>query len=136
VIRWFWEVVHGWTNEQVFLSPVICLAPVTHCELTWGVQRKALLAFATGLVRAPIKGLKALNFCIQRAGPDSDRYALCRCFLRRAKLIHLPQLAGLAHVFQHFGPAGIRLEGEASQQAGAGHRLRGGIWAAIGQVAV
>jgi ubiquitin-protein ligase E3 A len=50
VLRWFWEVVHGWTNEQ----------------------RKALLAFATGLVRAPIKGLKALNFCIQRAGPDSD----------------------------------------------------------------
>jgi len=51
VIRYFWDVVHSFTEEQ----------------------KKKLLFFATGCDRAPIGGLKKLNFVITKNGPDSDR---------------------------------------------------------------
>lgn len=46
----FWEVAHELSTEE----------------------KRLLLAFATGTDRAPLGGLKNLNFVIQRAGPDSD----------------------------------------------------------------
>ena len=50
-IRSFWNVVHSLD----------------------ATQQRQLLAFVTGSDRVPIKGLATLSFCIQRAGPDSDR---------------------------------------------------------------
>eukprot|EP00126_Sphaerothecum_destruens_P006036 Sdes_comp19182_c0_seq1m9991 len=51
VIRYFWEVVHSFTEEQ----------------------KKLLLFFATGSDRVPIGGLSKLSFVIAKNGPDSDR---------------------------------------------------------------
>lgn len=48
-IQHFWQVAHELSTED----------------------KKRLLAFATGTDRAPLGGLKNLNFVIQRAGPDS-----------------------------------------------------------------
>ncbi|KNC49620.1 E3 ubiquitin-protein ligase [Thecamonas trahens ATCC 50062] len=50
-VRAFWEVVHEFDVEM----------------------KKKLLFFTTGSDRVPIKGLKALNFVVMRAGGDSDR---------------------------------------------------------------
>ncbi|KAL2913858.1 hypothetical protein HK105_206592 [Polyrhizophydium stewartii] len=51
VIRYFWEVVHEFTDEQ----------------------KKLLLFFATGSDRVPVGGLSKLQFVIARNGTDSDR---------------------------------------------------------------
>jgi len=50
-IRAFWEVVHGFSQEE----------------------KKRLLFFATGSDRSPIGGLSKLGLVIARQGPDSDR---------------------------------------------------------------
>jgi len=49
--RYFWEIVHEFTDEQ----------------------KKQLLQFATGSDRVPIGGLSKLKLIIARNGPDSDR---------------------------------------------------------------
>merc|ERR1712070_60321 len=49
VIRWFWEVAGQWSEQQ----------------------KAKLLSFATGSSRAPIGGLRNLNFVIQKEGPNS-----------------------------------------------------------------
>jgi ubiquitin-protein ligase E3 A len=51
VIKYFWEVVHEFTEEQ----------------------KKQLLVFTTGSDRIPIGGLSQLQFVIARNGTDSDR---------------------------------------------------------------
>ncbi|BDA45778.1 probable E3 ubiquitin-protein ligase HECTD2 [Coccomyxa sp. Obi] len=53
VVTWFWEVVHGFSEEQ----------------------KKRLLFFVTGSDRVPIKGLASLQppFVIARNGPSSNR---------------------------------------------------------------
>ncbi|KAK9903911.1 hypothetical protein WJX75_000261 [Coccomyxa subellipsoidea] len=53
VVTWFWEVVHGFSEEQ----------------------KKRLLFFVTGSDRVPIKGLASLQppFVISRNGPSSNR---------------------------------------------------------------
>ena len=50
LIRQFWEVIH---------------------ELTYEEQKKFLM-FITGSDRAPIRGLREIDFVISRNGPDSD----------------------------------------------------------------
>ena len=50
-IRFFWEVVHSFSEEQ----------------------KKKLLFFATGSDRVPIGGLSRLQFVITKNGGDSDR---------------------------------------------------------------
>lgn len=50
-IRWFWEIVHGWSLEQ----------------------KRQFLMFTTGSDRAPVGGLGSLSICVQRGGPDTDR---------------------------------------------------------------
>ena len=49
--RNFWEIVHGFTEEQ----------------------KKRLLFFTTGSDRVPIGGLSKLQFVIAKNGGDSDR---------------------------------------------------------------
>ncbi|CAG8566638.1 1145_t:CDS:10 [Paraglomus brasilianum] len=51
VVRNFWEIVHGFTEEQ----------------------KKRLLFFTTGSDRVPIGGLSKLQFVIAKNGGDSDR---------------------------------------------------------------
>eukprot|EP00741_Cyanophora_paradoxa_P012699 tig00020616_g12269.t1 len=51
VVRWFWEFVHAMSTEE----------------------KKALLMFATGSDRSPIRGLGSLPFVVQRQGPDTER---------------------------------------------------------------
>jgi ubiquitin-protein ligase E3 A len=51
VIKYFWEIVHEFTEEQ----------------------KKQLLVFTTGSDRIPIGGLSQLQFVIARNGTDSDR---------------------------------------------------------------
>ena len=51
VCRYFWEIVHEFTDEQ----------------------KKQLLQFATGSDRVPIGGLSKLKLIIARNGPDSNR---------------------------------------------------------------
>ena len=66
VIQWFWETVHA-------MNPG---------------QRRDLLRFSTGCVRAPIMGLGSMPFVIQRSGPDSNRLpAAHTCF----NILDLPE---------------------------------------------
>ena len=51
VVKWFWEVVHKFSEEQ----------------------KKKLLFFSTGSDRAPIGGLKNLEFIIAKHGDGDDR---------------------------------------------------------------
>lgn len=51
LIRWFWDVVHGFTLEQ----------------------KKQLLMFTTGSDRIPVGGFSKLKLIIAKNGPDSDR---------------------------------------------------------------
>ena len=51
VIKHFWEVVHGFTEEE----------------------KRLLLKFATGSDRAPINGLSSLTFVISKNGTDAER---------------------------------------------------------------
>jgi len=53
-VRYFWEIVHEFTDEQ----------------------KKQLLQFATGSDRVPIGGLSKLKLIIARNGPDSNRSLL------------------------------------------------------------
>eukprot|EP00656_Telonema_subtile_P015603 TRINITY_DN18200_c0_g1_i2.p1 TRINITY_DN18200_c0_g1~~TRINITY_DN18200_c0_g1_i2.p1 ORF type:complete len:559 (+),score=174.27 TRINITY_DN18200_c0_g1_i2:541-2217(+) len=59
VIKHFWEIVHGYSEEE----------------------KRALLTFCTGSDRAPIRGLGSMQFVITRGGPDSDRLPVAHtCF--------------------------------------------------------
>ena len=49
--RWFWEVVHGMSDEE----------------------KSKLLAFSTGCGRAPVGGMAELNFIVVKNGGDSER---------------------------------------------------------------
>jgi ubiquitin-protein ligase E3 A len=51
VIKWFWEVVHEFSEEE----------------------KKKFLAFCTGSDRVPIKGLGALTLVISKNGTDGTR---------------------------------------------------------------
>eukprot|EP01091_Cochliopodium_minus_P009951 TRINITY_DN2563_c0_g1_i3.p1 TRINITY_DN2563_c0_g1~~TRINITY_DN2563_c0_g1_i3.p1 ORF type:complete len:558 (-),score=144.45 TRINITY_DN2563_c0_g1_i3:111-1784(-) len=51
VVKWFWEVVHSFTEEQ----------------------KKKLLSFSTGSDRSPIGGLKNLKFIIAKHGDGDER---------------------------------------------------------------
>jgi len=51
MIKHFWEVVHGFTEEE----------------------KRLLLKFATGSDRAPINGLSSLTFVISKNGTDAER---------------------------------------------------------------
>lgn len=50
--RHFWEVVHGFSEEQ----------------------KRKLIQFTTGTDRVPVGGLAKLKLIIARNGPDSDRF--------------------------------------------------------------
>lgn len=66
MVKAFWETVHAMTPEQ----------------------RRNLLRFSTGCVRAPIMGLGSMPFIIQRSGPDTDRLpAAHTCF----NILDLPE---------------------------------------------
>ena len=52
MVAWFWEIIIDEWNDE---------------------QRRMLLQFSTGSDRAPINGLKSLNFVIVRDGDSDDR---------------------------------------------------------------
>lgn len=52
VIKWFWEVVHSFSEAD----------------------KRKFLAFCSGSDRAPVGGLGKLNFSISKHGDDSNRY--------------------------------------------------------------
>lgn len=71
VVKWFWEVVAGWTEAK---------------------QRK-MLTFVTGSDRVPIAGLSSMKFVIYRKGADSE--SLCSaatCF----NTLYLPDYSSKA----------------------------------------
>ncbi|CAK9006964.1 Ubiquitin-protein ligase E3A (E6AP ubiquitin-protein ligase) (HECT-type ubiquitin transferase E3A) (Human papillomavirus E6-associated protein) (Oncogenic protein-associated protein E6-AP) (Renal carcinoma antigen NY-REN-54) [Durusdinium trenchii] len=51
VVKWFWEIVLAYSTEK----------------------QRQLIRFATGSPRAPVGGVSALKFVIQRAGVDSEQ---------------------------------------------------------------
>ena len=57
-LRWFWDVVHGFTLEQ----------------------KKQLLMFTTGSDRIPVGGFSKLKLIIAKNGPDSDRYIILKWY--------------------------------------------------------
>jgi len=62
--RYFWEIVHEFTDEQ----------------------KKQLLQFATGSDRVPIGGLSKLKLVIARNGPDSDRSRSAAAFITQTDM--------------------------------------------------
>ena len=59
MVKWFWEIVlEEWDDDQ----------------------RRQLLMFSTGSDRAPVNGLKSLNFVIVKDNGESHRYRNHSCF--------------------------------------------------------